>query len=883
MLDGASRSTHPLAIGQVQVVAPLDPRVARRQACRAALERYLTVTHETLFGPAKQAVLNAITGLDLTAEQAQLIRNSLGHEALQHNVGDGNDIALVVAVMRKLRDDHHSTSSKSGKPSRAYDEVANSLTQLARHEQPTVLPKGFLGSKKHHYFCLAPGSKPTKSTVEQIVKAQGSLAYLDVSGLDLSDIDLAHTDMTGTLLRGTQLSARSLQQAIDSQAILHEADLSGLDLRQINWRFADVSGVILWRARVNGADVTFLNRGFANLRGVDLRGQDLRGADVAGANLQDAILADAMVDLPVFQRALDCHAIVTRIQAWGQDLRGLKLPRYEVDLREANLQHADLRGVDFRQGRLWLLRALLDGANFEGASMNGDGLEQFIGAGANLTGVNFHGRDLRRVPVRADHDRPIRLCKAQLGHAHLVGYWLRQVRFQGATFDTESVILFEFSGDLDIDFNHLNNPSGSFFTAIESMDDAYAARKRGLMEQVVEELAKHDIDSLVEPMCRIFLNRPFDYSGVMAGTAAFRDKFIDCVAKKANRAAVPMNDNGLRFFVDRYLSKLGQNGLEAFIFEKNNLFIQIIHQGFASKDARIHRLSHEIYQKYLAMPLVNVAYKKLEEAVLEDYRIFTHKEGDNFAVSKEYMNKFLFRECSDDDVKWGNNRVFFKQGVDTEIINLETDVFNNFTVFLNQFAFEKKHAKFLKLLELLKLGPDHAAFVAAIGVAEINIKLCDDAAQKRLYNTFDHVYAVSGMGELHHEEAETKLELNRLHLDAILAVYEMMKPTDPRTQATLLLLLGGIFARLSSSRFFGEEMHSPHALRNYAYGLMKAAFATDKALVSGPTIRDWTDRMLGMGGAMECSALLSDAVLDYCRALPEFHQRFAGVIPPAWE
>ncbi|VVE59361.1 pentapeptide repeat-containing protein [Pandoraea sputorum] len=880
MFDRVSHSTQPLPVGQAHDPAPLDPRVERQQQCRGTLEHYLTVPNGTLFGPAKQAVLNAMTGLDLTPEQAQLIRNSLGREALQHDVGDGNDIALVVAVMRKLRQDHHSTLSKPNKLPRAYDEAARCLTQLARHEQPTVSPKGFLGLKKHHYFGLAPGSKPTKATVRQIVQAQGSLAYLDVSDLDLSDVDLTQTEMAGTLMRRTKLNVPSLQHAIDCRAMLHGADLSGLDLRRVNWRFADVSGVILWRARVNGADVTFLNRGFANLRGVDVREQDLRGADVEGADLQDAVLADAEVDGPVLQRAIVCGAITTRVQAVGQDLRCLKPQGYELDLREANLKHSDLRGVDFRHCQVCLRHAELEGANFEGALMNGDGLEEFLAVGANLTGANFYGRDLRRVPLPAGLDWPIVLRKARLEHAYLVGHWLRQVRFQGATFDNDTVILFEFSDNLDLDFNHLNNPSGSFFTAVESIDNEYGTLKRSLMTQVVEELARHDIDSLVEPMLQILLNRPFDYSGVIAGDKAFRDKFLRCLAKKADRSAVPMNNNGLRFFVDRYLSKLSPSELKTFMFQKNNLFIQIIHQGLASKEASTHRLTRELYQNYLAMPRVISVHEKLDQALMGDYRIFTKGE-DNFAVSEEYMDKFLYKTHPEYGVQWNEDLVLFKRGVATEIKNIGADVFQDFTVFLNNFAFETKQAKLLRLLELLVLGPDHAAFVAAIGATQSNIKLCEVDAQTRLYQTFDRVYKATGMGALLHGAARAKLELREAHLGAILEAYEMTR-ADRRTQATLLLL-GGIFARFSSSRVFGRELDSPHAVRNYAYGLMKAALATDATLVPGPTFDDWTKRMLGMPGAMHCSGALSDDVIEYCRALPGFNQSFAGVIPPAWQ
>ena len=95
---------------------------------------------------------------------------------------------------------------------------------------------------------------------------------------DLSGVDLEYADLDGADLRDANLSG---------------ADLRGADLRDANLWYADLRGANLRDASLGCADLGYADLGGANLGGADLRGADLRDADLRGANLGHANLYDA--------------------------------------------------------------------------------------------------------------------------------------------------------------------------------------------------------------------------------------------------------------------------------------------------------------------------------------------------------------------------------------------------------------------------------------------------------------------------------------------------------------------------------------------------------------------------------------------------------------
>ena len=95
---------------------------------------------------------------------------------------------------------------------------------------------------------------------------------------DLSGVDLEYADLDGADLRDANLSG---------------ADLRGADLRSANLWYADLRGADLRDASLGCADLGYADLGGANLSGADLEYADLRDADLRGANLGHANLYGA--------------------------------------------------------------------------------------------------------------------------------------------------------------------------------------------------------------------------------------------------------------------------------------------------------------------------------------------------------------------------------------------------------------------------------------------------------------------------------------------------------------------------------------------------------------------------------------------------------------
>ena len=102
---------------------------------------------------------------------------------------------------------------------------------------------------------------------------------------DLSGVDLEYADLDGVDLRNANLSGADLGGADLRNANLWYADLRGADLRDTSLGCANLYGADLSGADLSGADLRDADFRDANFRDANLYGADLGGADLGGANL----------------------------------------------------------------------------------------------------------------------------------------------------------------------------------------------------------------------------------------------------------------------------------------------------------------------------------------------------------------------------------------------------------------------------------------------------------------------------------------------------------------------------------------------------------------------------------------------------------------------
>ncbi|MCA8957479.1 MAG: pentapeptide repeat-containing protein [Planctomycetes bacterium] len=237
---------------------------------------------------------------------------------------------------------------------------------------------------------------------------------------------------------------------------LEGANLAGRDLSDSVFLDANLRDALLWRARLDGADLTSaknltaqqlfsaqwsrekpprvgseLNLALRKWEAKRMAGESVRGAnlwgaglsrfDFTGADLSDAVLIGTDLQRAVLRRANLTGALLVGANLGGADLRGavgltggqLLGCRWErrdppnldgdLDLLRRRFEARKLPGESLRGACLWLadLREFdLSGADLRGAALMGAVLTGAVLQGANLDGAVLHGADLSGADLR---------------------------------------------------------------------------------------------------------------------------------------------------------------------------------------------------------------------------------------------------------------------------------------------------------------------------------------------------------------------------------------------------------------------------------------------------------------------------------------------------
>ncbi len=148
------------------------------------------------------------------------------------------------------------------------------------------------------------------------------------------------------------------------------------------WRDFVQGQKYMFRAQLEGADLSAMDLQWVDLHGGNLQGADLQGTDLVGANLEGANLKTANL-----ARANLFAGYCMNADFQGANLMAANLRR--ADLREANLHEANLFDADLRGANLW--GANLQGANFRRANLQRTNLQR-----ANLVNANLWDANLQR-------------------------------------------------------------------------------------------------------------------------------------------------------------------------------------------------------------------------------------------------------------------------------------------------------------------------------------------------------------------------------------------------------------------------------------------------------------------------------------------------------
>ncbi|MFN6564217.1 MAG: pentapeptide repeat-containing protein [Nostoc sp. ChiSLP01] len=190
------------------------------------------------------------------------------------------------------------------------------------------------------------------NALQELNRANRSLANIDISNADLSKIDLRNADLRFANLQDVTLWEANLQNADLSGANLQEASLYA-NFYNANFHRAKLGGASFSRANLNQAyfvraDLSNAYLGYSDLRGASFGGAyfenaDLSYANLTGVNLNNARLCSANLERATLAQASLREARFISANLNSADLKSADL--FDADFRGADLKNADLRGV----------------------------------------------------------------------------------------------------------------------------------------------------------------------------------------------------------------------------------------------------------------------------------------------------------------------------------------------------------------------------------------------------------------------------------------------------------------------------------------------------------------------------------------------------------
>ncbi len=116
------------------------------------------------------------------------------------------------------------------------------------------------------------------------------VSWLDWHELVLARANLQEADLSFVNLIGADLSGANLRRARLRATALHKADLKGADLQGAQLRSAGLGKADLRGANLKGADLSRANLQMADFRGANLKGATLRHAMLWGSIFENANL-----------------------------------------------------------------------------------------------------------------------------------------------------------------------------------------------------------------------------------------------------------------------------------------------------------------------------------------------------------------------------------------------------------------------------------------------------------------------------------------------------------------------------------------------------------------------------------------------------------------
>ncbi|VVP59186.1 pentapeptide repeat-containing protein [Pseudomonas fluorescens] len=619
--------------------------------------------------------------------------------------------------------------------------------------------------------------------------------------------------------------------------------------------------------------------------------------------LAEKLLASITLDQSVSIGALDNISAETRSKL-------IKKVRFVgTDLSRAALDGISLRAIHIgapSEGGLETQRVASNAVDFSAVKLrqldiSDSSFSNAILKDSSWSKIKSTGTDYKNATLSGAYFYTVDFSESDFSGADLTGIHCQRANFSGANLTGAKISLSpDFlrtitSSEFWVDdlINHLNNENQGLLISINSIDSKFEAQKNYLMAQVIAELDSLEVSELGScwaSLGDVLLKEPC-YAKDPDISRFILNKLLPHWINEKNQARLRPDEVNLTVA----LTSLSASTLEWSALDFQGAVNQLLCAATLSEnraELQLQQAEEQLRTAYLRSPVVNeavVALEGLEKDLPRETYIFTSSDRlQAVALDPELFKSLVFAGMGEPDL---TNAYFLTRASETESFMIKS-IADLSHVYAMQPLLKACYAAITQggisgslVRGILGNSPHSAAFIEALNLHSIPNNLVATAHQGELYDTFATHWQVA-RGEIH-EPQNTSRHLRPEHQEQLwLAGKDLALEDTPHNRAALMLSLSSIFTRYSSSHLFGTEGESPTAVRLYASALLNEARLLDPSLIDDDAATDWQARLLGIGDAFTCTALLSYSMDGYVKdnaqpGSPLEHVSLA-LYPAAW-
>ena len=485
--------------------------------------------------------------------------------------------------------------------------------------------------------------------------------------------------------------------------------------------------------------------------------------------------------------------------------------------------------------------------------------------------------------------------------ANLKNIQCKRVNFTGAKLaDADISLSLELLAEVstaylrDTHINHRNNENQGLLITINSIDSKYETQKNALMASVIAQLnslSDSELTGSWDSLADVLLKEPcFAKDPTIA--RFIEKRLLPQWMSDKNQAILRKDDADLALVLT-YLNATDSShhwSTRDFQGAVNQLLCAATSTENQA-DLNVQQAAEHLRTAYLRSPVVKDAAARLEAVngdLSRETYIFTSRDGRQAVALDPELFKGLVSTAPGELVL--THGYLLSRASESEPFNIDpfTDVPKAYAMqpLLNA-CYALIHSGISRDLVSGILGdsPHATTFIGALSQHSISNKLVAPAHEGELYDAFAAHWLVTE-GDVH-EPQNTSRHLRPEHQEQLWQAIKDLSLDDTRhDRAALMLILSSMFTRYSSSYFVGTEYESPPAVRLYASALLNEARLLDPSLIDDQTATNWQARLLGIGDAFTCTAVLSGMMNDYVKnkAQPDspLERMSLMLYPPAW-